>query len=466
MRFFIFAVFYLLSGGGLLWAEALVYQLTLEGEIGSAQVFIVRRVLRQASSQGAQGVVLVLNTPGGASDAMIEIMDALDRYEGKTWAYIDPQALSAGAYIAGACEKIYFSPKGVMGAAAPVLASGEDISETMRLKFESFLDAKIRSFQVQDRYRAAVLRAMSDKNFVLVMDGQLLKKDGELLTLTAQEAIQPYGEPPEPLLAAGIVPSVDALLDKELGMGTYRLKVLELLGVERLVQGLQWISPVLLGLGLLALFIEFKTPGFGFFGILGIVFLGLVFLGQYVAGLAGYEAALLLVLGLGLLFFGVFVIPGSGLFEFFGITIIFAALIWVFSGLSLESQRSEVFESLMKGLSQLILGLAIAVSLGTLFSKFLPKGLAWERMVLKAQGRKEELPQGKGPEVKAIALTLTPLVPTGLVELNGKHYEARAAIGMIPKGVEVEVLSLESLGVLVVQPAQLEGNQKATKPVG
>jgi len=40
--------------------------------------------------------------------------------------------------------------------------------------------------------------------------------------------------------------------------------------LEGLAVWLNAISPVLLGLGLLALFIEFKTPGFGLFGIPGI----------------------------------------------------------------------------------------------------------------------------------------------------------------------------------------------------
>ena len=49
------------------------------------------------------------------------------------------------------------------------------------------------------------------------------------------------------------------------------------------------IAPLLMGLGLLGLFIEFKTPGFGVFGIAGISLFGIVFLSNYVAGLAGHE---------------------------------------------------------------------------------------------------------------------------------------------------------------------------------
>ena len=42
-------------------------------------------------------------------------------------------------------------------------------------------------------------------------------------------------------------------------------------------------------LGILGVFIELKTPGFGIPGICGLVLLAIFFLGHYVAGLAGVE---------------------------------------------------------------------------------------------------------------------------------------------------------------------------------
>ena len=45
------------------------------------------------------------------------------------------------------------------------------------------------------------------------------------------------------------------------------------------------ITPILLGIGMLLFFFELKTPGFGIFGIFGIVLLGLFFISQYIAGL-------------------------------------------------------------------------------------------------------------------------------------------------------------------------------------
>ena len=52
----------------------------------------------------------------------------------ESWHYVDKDAVSAGAYISMATDAIYFSPNGVMGAAAVVSGSGEDIQETMKAK--------------------------------------------------------------------------------------------------------------------------------------------------------------------------------------------------------------------------------------------------------------------------------------------------------------------------------------------
>ena len=47
------------------------------------------------------------------------------------------------------------------------------------------------------------------------------------------------------------------------------------------------VSGILLGLGLLCLYIEFKTPGFGVPGLVGVAFLAVWFWGHHVAGLQG-----------------------------------------------------------------------------------------------------------------------------------------------------------------------------------
>lgn len=97
-----------------------------------------------------------------------------------------------------------------------------------------------------------------------------------------------------------------ALLNAKFGATEYELRQFEVTWSERLAQYLTTLTPILLGLGVLALFVEFKTPGFGVFGISGIVLLGVVFLTNYVAGFSGHEPLLVFAVGLLLVFIEVF----------------------------------------------------------------------------------------------------------------------------------------------------------------
>ena len=68
------------------------------------------------------------------------------------------------------------------------------------------------------------------------------------------------------------------------------------------------IGPIIIGIGLLGLFIEFKTPGFGIFGIGGIIFV-LIFLVKVCFWIGGYEEVFVFLAGCFICRFGVISIP-------------------------------------------------------------------------------------------------------------------------------------------------------------
>ena len=270
----------------------LVFVIPINEAINQANLFVLRRGLKEAIRKNVDMVILDMDTPGGSLDICLEMMEMLDYFEGETATYINPDAISAGAFIASACDKIYFSTKGKMGAAAVILGTGEDVPDTARMKIESYLLANIRVLSEGYRYRAEVIRAMFDSEYELIIDDELIKPKGELLTLTAKQALAQYGDPAVALLADGMNNSIEALLNQEFGTGGYRLERFKITYSEEWAKWLANITPILLGAGMLFLFIEFKTPGFGVFGIIGILLLGLFFISQNIAGLAGNEAIL------------------------------------------------------------------------------------------------------------------------------------------------------------------------------
>ena len=103
---------------------ATVYRLPIEGTIDLGLAPFVSRVVEEASKTEGAVVLLEIDTFGGRVDAAVLIRDALIEAPVPTVAFIHPRAISAGALISLACEKIVMSPGGSIGAATPVTAGG------------------------------------------------------------------------------------------------------------------------------------------------------------------------------------------------------------------------------------------------------------------------------------------------------------------------------------------------------
>lgn len=417
----------------------------------------VHYILRRGLKQGADVVVLDMKTPGGSAGTALEMMEALNKFSGKTITYINDEAMSAGAFISAATEEIWFSPGGVVGAAAAVNANGEDIPETMRLKINSFLRAKIRAISEGKGYRGDVVSAMIDKDFELKIGDKVLKAKGELLSLTATEAVKTYGEPPQPLLGAGIAKSIDDLLTQKFGAGNFEKKTFEVTWSETLAQYLKKVAPILMGLGLLALFIEFKTPGFGFFGIAGIVLLAIVFLSNYVAGLSGHEPILFFAIGLILVVVELVFFPGVAVVALSGLALMLGSLVWSMADLWPNQPISITGDTFVQPLLNVGLGMVVAVVLAALLLRFLPKGWFWDRMVLSTAVAGSAQVAGGAPESVASldslvgkrGVAVTGLFPSGQVEIDGRRHEARVQVGAVQPGTAVVVVSQSAFGLVV-----------------
>ena len=203
--------------------KVMVYVLPVRDEIAQPVLYILRRGLKEAIENKADAVVLDMKTPGGALDITFEIMEATWRnFPGRPSPIVDNEAVSAGAFISATTQEIWFAPDGVIGAAAPVTMTGQDIDETMKLKMVSYLKARVRAISEGKGFRGQVISAMIDKDYELKIGDTVIKPKGELLSLTASEAAKTYGDPPQPLLAAGMAKNIDDLLRQKFGAGGYR----------------------------------------------------------------------------------------------------------------------------------------------------------------------------------------------------------------------------------------------------
>lgn len=428
---------------------AKVVVIPVREQIAPPELYILRRGLKEAIDDGVQTIVLDMETPGGRLDVTFDMLKALEKFPGKTVTYINSEAISAGALISAGTDEIYFSPSGIIGAAAPVTGEGKDIDKTMEAKLVSYLKARVRSLTDGQGYRSEVISAMIDMKSEFKIGDTVIKQKDELLSLTAQEAIKEYGEPPMPLLAAGIAKDMDELLDRIHGSGNWSVKRMEVTWSEKLAQYLTSIAPLLMAIGMVALFIEFKTPGFGFFGIAGGLLLAVVFLGHYVAGLSGHEPMIFFALGALLIVIEVFFFPGSIVFALAGVTIMLGSLVWSMADLWPSEPVSFTADVFLEPVMSVGIGVGLAVLIFILLLRYLPRGGPWGRLVLDTvvggePGGLHPVLAGAG-SVGAASLVgqsgeaVTPLLPTGQVSINGRRYEAKLAVGFAEVGTPVVV---------------------------
>ena len=346
-------------------------------------------------------------------------------------------------------------PRATMGSSEVVSGSGEDVDESMKRKINAFLTAKIDAYINEYPYRSQLLEAMVEPEIELIIDEKVICKEGELLNLNARQAHELYGDPPRHLLGSGIFDDMDSLIESlAQGKTVIRNDFESTWSLELAAHLMDW-SPVLLGLGLLLLLVEFKTPGFGVFGVAGIGFIALVNFGHHVAGLSGYEGILFFIIGALLVFVELVFLPGVMFLAIPGMFMMLGGLLWGMADIwPTETPDFDItFDLFLTPLYNMFGGFLIALVLFLAILRLLPKTVFWDRLVLEkaidgtSQGSSATDPDRPGVGTQGLAAT--DLFPTGDIEIDGVRYEARVEVGSISKGTRIRILKSDSFGYFI-----------------
>ncbi len=457
-----------------------VFVIPIRTEIAEPSLYLLRRGLKEAVAEHADAVVLDINTPGGAIDVTIEMMDDLKKFPGRTIAFVDNEAMSAGAFISAVCDEIWFvstPTEGIIGAAAPVQATGQDIDATMKEKLVSYLKVRMRAISKGKGYRGEVVSAMIDADMELKINGEEVKIDGKpikekgaLLSLTATEAMFPVGTPPRPLLGSGEAKSVDDLLAKCFGAGASST-VLKATWSEELAVILNRLAPAMLGLGIFALFIGFKSQGFGGFIAVGVVLLTVVFLSSYVSGLSGHEPVIVFSIGLVLLLAEILFFHSAGFLGIIGFLMMIGSLFWAMADLwpGEPIQVAWSADAFVQPLINLGAGLGIAIVLGACLLRFLPRGWVWDRLTVNETVGGSAQEAGSEPGTTRLldqlvgrrGVAATAIRPGGQVEVDGRRFEAEVEVGAIDAGAPIIVLGHSDFALVVEEAKGEDRNPNA-----
>ena len=332
MRHVITALFVMLAVSVLAWQSgdsasadgSSVLVIEIDGNIEPLTADRIARGIDEARSNGASLVVIQLDTPGGLLESTREIVEEVLDSDIPVAVFVGPagaRAASAGTFITAAANFAVMAPGTTIGAASPVASDGGDIPSTLNRKISADTSAFIRSIaQARDRNAEAL--------------------ENTVLKSTAYSA--------EEALELGVIdliaPDMNSMLDQLNGRTTTTatgqqvtfsaegtsVRQLDNTLLERALGII--VNPnvvfALFLIGGIALLIEVIVPGLAGPGILGVVMLGLAFVGFF--NLPGSWLGVgLIALSMGL-FYGETTAPGFGPFGAGGIVALVLGAVFLF----------------------------------------------------------------------------------------------------------------------------------------
>jgi len=426
----------------------------LSGEISPSLLTFLRRALKSAEVSGATAIIFEMNTYGGRLDSEEEITSALNHATIPTYTFINSNAGSAGALIALATQHIYMSPVSAIGAAAPVLPTGEDLPLTAREKTISYWSALIRGSALKNGHNPDIGEAFMNKDKEVKIGDRIVHAKGTLLTLNAQEATEKING--KPLLADGVADSIVDLTKKASLKGN--VVSIHATGFEQLALWITALAPLLLLGGIVFAWLEFKIPGATMPGIISAICFALFFLGHYLAGLAGWEVVALFILGVVLVIIEILFFAHSTIvFGVLGVLLMLASMLWAMIDRYPEQPFFPTGEMLVVPLRNLFMALIAAAIVIWLLARYLPQTSIYRRFALMASN-----PPGPSlagvPREFATAIDLTPgvegvslsiLRPSGKARFRDQTVDVITEGEFIAPNTSIKVVGRDGMRVVV-----------------
>ncbi|MRH43082.1 nodulation protein NfeD [Aquibacillus halophilus] len=403
----------------------LVYVIPIEKEVERGLEAFLSRTTKEATVENADHIIFEINTPGGRVDAAGNIAEILQDLEIPTTSFVTNRALSAGSYIALNTDNIYMKPQATMGASGVITADGNAAD----MKAQSAWFAAMKSAAESKGRDPLYALAMSDPDVDLPEYGA---PEGEFLTLDPTSAVE-IG------YAVAIVNHRTELLNHlELNQAT--IVEMETTISEEIARFITnpVVVPILLSLASIGLIVELYSPGFGIPGSIGLVSLVLFFYGHIIAGLAGYEAIILLVIGIALIVTELFV-PG-GILGIIGIAAVVGSLF--LSGSDMGHMAMSIGIALLLSIIvSVILFRKVGMKKGIFRHVILSDSTSTEKGYVSSVNRLELI----GLEGKSV----TPLRPSGTAVFDDERLDVVSEGAFIQADTDLKIIKTEGSRIVV-----------------
>jgi len=406
--------------------ERAVYVLTVDGVVTHATADYVERGIRLAEEDGAEAVVIRLDTPGGDLQATIRIMESLENARVPVIVHVWPRggmAASAGTMVLLAAHGAAMAHRTTIGAAHPVYIGGEEAASPEQIE-----------------------KAV---NVMVEHAGLFAQRRGQEVVEWAERAIrESITASPQEALELGVIDLIADDMDElltgleghavTLGDGTEvtlhtagaTTREVPMSPIEQLLVFL--VNPnvafILLSIGIQAILIEISSPGGWVAGFIGVLCLALA---TYAFGVLPFNwLGLLLILISIVLFVLDIKAPTHGALTTAGVgTFIAGALILFNTPLGSPYGRLSV-----------PLAVAVAVLTALFFAFVIAKAL---------RAQKPRPVTGKEGLIGRRGVVKTRLDPEGVILVAGERWRATADEGPVEVGEEVEVVEVEGFRLRV-----------------
>jgi membrane-bound serine protease (ClpP class) len=401
-------------------SSARVDLIVIDGSINPAVDDYIRESIGRAKSNGAQALIIQLDTPGGLLSSTRTIVKEILGAPIPVMVYVAPSgagAGSAGVFITMSAHVAAMAPGTNIGAAHPVAGGGQEVKGVMGEKIENFV-ASFSETIARQRGRNADWAIQAVRKSVSITEKEALKlnvvdivaKDiNDLLKQADGRKVDLDGQPQ--------VLSVKdaAVMRQEMNL---KQRVINIIADPN-------IAYLLLMAGILGLYMEFSHPGVIFPGVAGAICLVLALISLQLLTF-NHAGLVLILLGIALLIGEAFM-PSFGVLGIGGVISLALGSFLLF-----DTQDSTI------GVDPAIIFTAVAT-----MTSFV---LAISYLVYRSQRAKPTLGlEGMLGEIGDVRAKLN---PTGKVFVRGELWNAEAD-GEIDMGEKVEIVGYQGMNLKV-----------------
>ena len=443
------------------WRPALA---TLDGAITADAVSRVRSRLDQASAAGANLLILRIDSAGGTPEQSLVLaawLAALDPERVRSVAWVPREARGDAALVAAACDEIVMQPDAVLGGEGAATL-GDRQAESVAAAWKAGVArprGRTWSLPLALALPGIVVhhaaQPASGRREWLCPEELAARPDHDAWQLGA-----PLGTAPLRLAARGA---------EEIGIATHVVDGLDGLrkayGIDAAVAlpqpgwaeellaalaspGLAWLLLLIGGAGL---YVELKTPGFGFGGFVAMVAFIVYFWSQYLHGTSGWLEVMLFLAGLVCVAAEILVLPGFGVLGLGGGLLVIAALVLASQSFVLPTNQYQIrqMQWSLTGILGAILGVA---AVAALLRRWLPATPVLRHVLLEPPALPTEL-DDDADLMGAEGMTTTRLSPFGKALVAGAIRDVTTDGRLVEPGTPVQV-------------AEVRGGRITVRPVG